>query len=90
MTLKHIAAMVVLTAAASVVGAAPATAQPDCQFGGGMGPNAACGSAPEDDFTDLVPYYAPRRGFGYGYGNGGFMGGLYGDNTPPGISAGPG
>ncbi|MUL77337.1 hypothetical protein [Mycolicibacterium sp. CBMA 226] len=87
--LKHIAAAVVLTAAASGVSAAPATAQPDCQFGGGLGPNAACGSAPDDDFTDLVPYYGYGRR-GYGYGNGGFMGGLYGDSALPGISAGPG
>ena len=85
--LKRVAPVVLLTVATSIVSAAPAAAQPDCQFGGGLGPNSACGSAPEDDFTDLVPYYAPRRGFGYG---GGFMGGLYGDNVGPGISAGPG
>ncbi|MHA7665808.1 hypothetical protein [Mycolicibacterium sp. HS_4_1] len=86
--LKRIAALLILTAAASVVGAAPAGAQSDCQFGGGLGPNSACGSAPQDDFTDLVPYYGPRRGYGYGYG--GFLGGLYGDDALPGISAGPG
>ena len=84
--LKRIAAVLVLTAAASVGGTAPAGAQSDCQFGGGLGPNAACASAPQDDFTDLVPYYGPR----YGYGYGGFLGGLYGDDALPGISAGPG
>ncbi len=87
---NRIAAVVVLTAVASVVAAAPAGAQPDCQFGAGLGPNTACGSAPQDDFTDLVPYYGPRRGYGFGYGNGGFLGGLYGDDALPGISAGPG
>ncbi|MUL48580.1 hypothetical protein FZI85_26600 [Mycobacterium sp. CBMA293] len=66
--------------------AAPAEAQTDCRFSGGLGPNAACASAPEDDFSDLVPYGLPGRGFGYG----GFYGGFYGDDALPGISAGPG
>ncbi|BBX84303.1 hypothetical protein [Mycolicibacterium aubagnense] len=86
--LKRLAPVVMLTVAASIAGAAPAGAQPDCQFGAGLGPNTACGSAPQDDFTDLVPFYGPRRG--YGYGNGGFLGGMYGDSALPGISAGPG
>ncbi|MUL64027.1 hypothetical protein BOO86_06080 [Mycobacterium sp. CBMA 234] len=85
-TFKRIAPVVLLAVAASIVSTAPAEAQPDCQISGGLGPNAACASLPEDDFSDLVPYLAPRRGFG-GYGG---YGGFYGDNTPPGISAGPG
>jgi hypothetical protein len=73
--------------AVSIVGAAPAPAQPgsNCQFSGGMGSNSACGQTPPDDYSDFIFYPPTRRGFG-----GGIYGGFYGDDAPPGVYAGPG
>lgn len=81
----RVAPLLFAAVTASTVSAVPAQAQPGagCQFGAG----STCGSAPEDDYSDFIYYPPIRRGFGYG---GGFYGGLYGDDSPPGISAGPG
>jgi hypothetical protein len=65
------AQLVTVAIAASIAGAAPAQAQPggdqSCQFAGGLGPNSACASAPEDDYPDIFwpgnqPGYFPRGG----------------------------
>jgi hypothetical protein len=90
-TFKYIAPVVLAAISAALVGAAPAQAQQNCQFGGGLGPNAACASPPEDDdYSDFIYYPPGRRGFGYG--SPGFFGGygFFGDDALPGISAGPG
>lgn len=81
---NHVAPVAISIVAASLLSAAPAVAQPgaDCQFGAG----SACASMPEDDYSDII-FYGPGRRGGWGYGG---LGGLYGDNVGPGISAGPG
>lgn len=81
---NRVAPVAISAIAASLLSASPAVAQPgaNCQFGGG----STCASGPEDDYSDIILYGPGRRGV-WGYGG---LGGLYGDNVGPGISAGPG
>jgi hypothetical protein len=79
-------ALVVAAAALSIASVAVASAQTgaDCQFTGGLGPNSACKSAPQDDYSDIVWPNTP--GFAPGLWPGSFIP----DDALPGISAGPG
>ncbi|ORB56509.1 hypothetical protein BST43_13680 [Mycobacteroides saopaulense] len=53
--------------AAAVALAAPARAEPSCQFSGGLGPDAACTQGTDDDVTS--PWMWPGDDdFGIGFG----------------------
>ena len=85
MMIKRVA-LVAAAAALSIASAAVASAQTDgdCQFSGGLGPNAACESAPQDDYPDI--FWPNTPGFAPGLWPGSFIP----DDALPGISAGPG
>ncbi|QCH23982.1 hypothetical protein [Mycobacteroides salmoniphilum] len=55
---------------AAVTFAAPARAEPPCQFSGGLGPDAACTQSTDDDLSPWM--WADDDGFGYGFGAPGY------------------
>jgi hypothetical protein len=75
--LNYVVPLAVLAIAAPILGATPAYAQPggdqSCRFSAGVGPNAACASAPQDDYPDI---YWPPGGLGFFPGSG--MRGVWG------------
>jgi hypothetical protein len=87
--IKAIAPLSVAFGVAAIALAVPASADSDCQFGGG----SACASGPQDDYADIYGPYSPGYSYGGGFGYGGpglWVGGLIPDNAAPGVSAGVG
>ncbi|MBA0047250.1 hypothetical protein [Mycobacterium sp. NPDC050853] len=66
------AAAILAVTAIAVAGAAPARAEPNCQFSGGLGPDSACTQGPDDDDVTAPWMWPGDDEFGIGFGGPGF------------------
>ncbi|MBF9352462.1 hypothetical protein [Mycobacteroides chelonae] len=58
--------------AAILILTTPARGEPECQFSGGLGPDAACTQSTDDDELTTPWMWPGDDGFGVGFGGPGF------------------